>query len=368
MVLTENHARAWQPASPHAPRALRPVCRGGFTLIELLVVVGIIALLVGILVPSVNGIRDRAIDVLCKANLKHLVDALRAHREANGHTNIWSWLSAAQEVGAEMVTVCPLGGYVAGGEQAKGSTSGAVTPITAPPSVVFNDFESNTKIYMFTERTNYDLPTQITVDITDSGYYSNNYARTSSVISAGTTVDSHFVFFDPVGSQNSTVTGSITMSAEILGIICTRGSLDATDDVLGKPGTNYPTGQNARNFENNAEIITLSEDRRTIIIHRWHSTFPGENMRIITLPSASGDGSFAMNSQVDNSFPRPGQILLIDYNSSVIYPSNPTHLETMENLIDDGRLHMGRHLNAALTDGTVTEFTPDQIMSDSPLW
>jgi len=333
-----------------------------------MVVIAILALLVGILVPSVMGIRDRAIDVMCKANLKHLVDSLRAHREAHGHTSTWSWLDAAQAVGAEAVTVCPLGSYVAGGTQAKGDTSGAVTTISNPPSVVFNDFESNTKIYMFNERTNYELPTSVTVDISRPGYYPNNYTRTSSVIPAGTVVDCNFVFHDPVGRSRTRVEGSITMTSEILGIICTLGSLDATDGVLGKPGTQYDTGRRARNFEPNAELITVSDDMRTITIHQWKSTYPGENMRILTRPVAGGDGSFAMNSQVDSRFPRPGQILLIDYSSSVIYPSNTSTIETMENLVDDGRLHLDRHLNAALTDGTVTEFTPDELMSGDAPW
>ena len=131
---TRSHTIGRRLSSRRAPRSLP---RGGFTLIELMVVIAILALLVGILVPSVMGIRDGAIDVMCKANLKHLVDSLRAHREAHGHTSTWSWLDAAQAVGAEAVTVCPLGSYVAGGTQAKGDTSGAVTTISNPPSVFF---------------------------------------------------------------------------------------------------------------------------------------------------------------------------------------------------------------------------------------
>jgi prepilin-type N-terminal cleavage/methylation domain-containing protein/prepilin-type processing-associated H-X9-DG protein len=71
------------------PSVRYPRSRAGFTLVELLVVITIIAVLMGLLLPALNGVRESGRQTVCRNNQYQLAFAAIRHAEQNGFVPGW---------------------------------------------------------------------------------------------------------------------------------------------------------------------------------------------------------------------------------------------------------------------------------------
>lgn len=162
------------------------------------------------------------------------------------------------------------------------ATGNVVLLPAPPPSVALDALTSSTQAFVFAERICFILPTNLAVDaLNPVGTFSQSQTQPGT-ISAGTPVDSYYVHTDLPGTVGQgRMTGTLTFDRPVLGLIFRIPTLNASDAVVGAPGTTYSTNLTARGYEDETDTVTVSADRRTVTfdtrIFEWQ-----DELRIIT--------------------------------------------------------------------------------------
>jgi hypothetical protein len=108
-------------------------------------------------------------------------------------------------------------------------------------------------------------------------------------LAAGTAVNSHMVFFDPVNSPASTIIGSVTFDSDILAIITSSGVLRASDALLGNANVNYLSAGNY-GLEGADEVSFIGNQ----LFLDLRATTPGDHIRGLTASAVPEPGTWAM--------------------------------------------------------------------------
>ena len=160
------------------------------------------------------------------------------------------------------------------------TVGGSVTEISAPLSVKVGELRSNTEIFAFAEKQGVTLGTDLNVDL-------RPYPLSGpGSIPAGTTVDSHYIHFDP--STTTSLSGSVTFSNPILGVIVRTSLLPVSDATLGATGTDYAGTTGARGSRD-GDTVTISIDGLTVTVNLTAVNTGRDDIRVVTISSEKVD-------------------------------------------------------------------------------
>lgn len=153
---------------------------------------------------------------------------------------------------------------------------GSVVAVEPPPSILHNQWESDTEARLWLERST-QLGNLLAVDAINSGTVFPGGMPGS--IAAGSEIESYMLRTDPVASHDISLEGYVVFDRPILGVIFSRGRLNDTDALLGRPGIDY--NRNTDRGLEGSDMFSISSDRLrvdfTYITGQWT-----DDVRIIT--------------------------------------------------------------------------------------
>lgn len=170
--------------------------------------------------------------------------------------------------------------------------TGAVELIAPPTTVITNQFEDTAFVRAFLEHGSLSLGDSVEVDISLPSTVRSIADFTPATVDEGTRLASMYVHYDPVGTTNlHTASGSITLDADILGIIFRTVTLTPTHGQLGNPATEYQLSNDfgAYGADAGQDATTLSADRRTVTFS-FSADAGADSLRLlVAVPEPYGD-------------------------------------------------------------------------------
>ncbi len=152
------------------------------------------------------------------------------------------------------------------------TTRGAICLLREPPkSLAVGALESNEFILLFEERRDVQLPRPIPVSLSLPGRY-DRFRGKDGKLRPPLHVDSYLLHFDalttPRNYTHLRLDGSVTFPRPILGVIAVGPALSVTDGLFGYADV-IQSDARSRGLDrkakgDNLDVVTLSEDRRTL--------------------------------------------------------------------------------------------------------
>jgi hypothetical protein len=179
-------------------------------------------------------------------------------------------------LGNQPVSATIVSGAVTGGSSL--TQGGTFVKLTVPfsESNPVNTVGQNTfqtpNLYGFDEGQNIDITVDLAVNILADGFGGGGGA---GIVPTGSTVASHYIFFDPQSLTNQV--GTVTFDSDIFGIITSRANLAASDFLINTGVTYLNPG--ARGLEG-GDSVTITGLREITV--DWSASSPGDYIRVLT--------------------------------------------------------------------------------------